>query len=48
MNRLLLLIFLFLGIQSMAQVSINTDGSTPDNSAGLEVKFTDKGFCHPD
>ncbi len=27
-----------------AQVSINTDGSGVDPSAGLEVKFTDKGF----
>ncbi len=30
-----------------AQVSINTDGSNPDSSAGLEVKFTDKGFLPP-
>ncbi len=30
-----------------AQVSINTDGSNADPSAGLEVKFTNKGFLPP-
>lgn len=30
-----------------AQVGINSDGSSPDNSAGLDVKFTDKGFLTP-
>lgn len=30
-----------------AQVSINTDGSDPDASAGLDVKFSDKGFLPP-
>ncbi len=30
-----------------AQVAINSDGSSPDPSAGLEVKFTDKGFLPP-
>jgi hypothetical protein len=33
--------------QAPAQVSINADGSAPDNSAGLEIKFTDKGFLLP-
>ena len=32
---------------SVAQVSINTDGYLPDPSAGLDVKFTDKGFLPP-
>jgi len=27
-----------------AQISINNDGSNPDNSAMLDVKSTDKGF----
>ncbi len=30
-----------------AQVAINTDGSNPDSSAGLDVKFADKGFLPP-
>jgi hypothetical protein len=30
-----------------AQVGINTDQSTPDPSAGLDVKFTNKGFLPP-
>ncbi len=30
-----------------AQVSINTDGISPEPSAGLEVKFIDKGFLPP-
>jgi uncharacterized protein (TIGR02145 family) len=32
---------------SLAQVGINTDGSSPDPSSGLDVKFTDKGFLLP-
>jgi len=30
-----------------AQVGINSDNSTPDPSAGLDVKFTNKGFLPP-
>lgn len=30
-----------------SQVAINTDGSAPDESAGLDVKYTDKGFLPP-
>ena len=30
-----------------AQVAINTDGSSPDSSAGLDVKFNNKGFLLP-
>ncbi len=42
-----LLSILLLSFASMAQVSITVDGSDPDPSAGLEVKFTDKGFLSP-
>jgi hypothetical protein len=30
-----------------AQVGINTDNSAPDESAGLDVKFSNKGFLLP-
>lgn len=30
-----------------SQVGINTDNSAPDASAGLDLKFTDKGFLPP-
>ena len=40
-------ILLFMTIQTSAQVGINTDNSPPDPSAGLDVKFTDKGFLPP-
>ena len=33
--------------QSFAQVGINTTGSQPDPSAGLDVNFTNKGFLPP-
>ncbi len=40
--------FLFLaGIQLYAQISINTDGSPPNPSAGLDVKFNNKGLLPP-
>jgi hypothetical protein len=39
--------FLFSGMLTFAQVSIGTDNSTPSPSAGLDVKFTDKGFLPP-
>ncbi|MBK7214917.1 MAG: hypothetical protein IPH88_16835 [Bacteroidales bacterium] len=46
-----LLFTLFLGvifnIISLAQVAINSDGTLPDNSAGLDVKFNNKGFLPP-
>ncbi len=46
------IIFLFLIIVANylslnAQVSINTDNSPPDPSAGLDVKFDNKGFLLP-
>ncbi len=40
-----LLVILCLGLS--AQVSINTDGSSPDGSAMLDVKSTDKGMLIP-
>ena len=44
-------IFIFLVYISVStalgQVGINTDGSQPDPSAGLDVKFTDKGLLPP-
>jgi len=40
-------ILLFIGLQLSAQVSINTDGSQPDPSAGLDVKFNNKGILLP-
>jgi len=40
-----LLILLSLGLS--AQVGINTDGSSPDSSAILDVKSTDKGMLVP-
>jgi hypothetical protein len=35
------------GLNSFAQVSINTDGSLPDNSAMLDVSSLNKGFLPP-
>ncbi len=40
-----LLVLLSLGL--FAQVGINTDGSSPDGSAMLDVKSTTKGFLPP-
>ena len=37
----------FFQLQLFAQVGINTDNSTPDGSAMLEVKSTNKGFLVP-
>jgi len=49
MNRFILSFLLFyLGLAfSVAQVGINTDGTSPNSSAGLDVKFTNKGFLPP-
>ncbi|MFH1120690.1 MAG: hypothetical protein V1775_12785 [Bacteroidota bacterium] len=47
MKKLFVLIFLATGLSSMSQVAINTDGTTPDNSAMLDVKSTAKGFLPP-
>lgn len=47
MKNLLILIFLFTGIVANAQVAINTDGTSPDNSAMLDVKSTTRGLLVP-
>jgi hypothetical protein len=39
--------FLLFGITGIAQVGINADNSAPDQSAGLDVKFNNKGFLLP-
>ena len=46
-TNLLLLLFLCLSTGIFAQVGINSDGSSPDNSAMLDVKSTMKGFLPP-
>ena len=43
----LLLLFLIIGGQASAQIAINSDGSLPDNSAGLDVNFNNKGLLPP-
>ncbi|MCX6306487.1 MAG: hypothetical protein NT040_16105 [Bacteroidetes bacterium] len=43
----LIVMFLLFSNALFAQVSINADNSTPDVSAGLDVKFPDKGFLPP-
>lgn len=43
----LILLSLVFSVTSFAQVAINTDNSSPDNSAMLDVKSTTKGFLPP-
>ncbi len=43
----ILAIFLLIAFQLSAQVGINSDSSQPDPSAGLDVKFNNKGFLPP-
>ena len=48
--RLLVVLGFFitvLNLLTFGQVSINTDGTQPDQSAGLDVKFNNKGFLLP-
>ncbi len=49
MKRSILSILVFIaGLSvSFAQVGLNTDGSSANPSAGLDVKFADKGFLPP-
>ena len=48
MKKVVLLLFVVaICIQAVAQVSINTDGTAPDNSAMLDVKGTTHGFLIP-
>jgi uncharacterized protein (TIGR02145 family) len=42
-----LALFSMLSLQSYSQIAINNDGSTPDNSAMLDVKSTTKGLLAP-
>ncbi|TVR82249.1 MAG: hypothetical protein EA412_01915 [Chitinophagaceae bacterium] len=42
-----LLLFLMISLQTIAQVSINSDGSSPDPSSMLDVKSDDRGFLPP-
>ncbi len=44
---LISLIVIFAFVRRIAQVGINTDNSAPDPSAGLDVKFTNKGLLPP-
>jgi hypothetical protein len=47
MKKLFILLFLATGLSAWSQVGINTDGTTPDNSAILDVKSTNKGMLVP-
>ena len=48
LNRLVVLALLFAtGSGAYAQMSISTDGSSPDNSAMLDLKSTSKGLLIP-
>jgi trimeric autotransporter adhesin len=47
MKNLLFLLFVSFGTIIHAQVAINTDGSSPDNSSMLDVKSTAKGLLLP-
>jgi uncharacterized protein (TIGR02145 family) len=49
MKTFILLFFclMFLAAGNFAQVSINSDGSLPDPSAGLDIKFNNKGILIP-
>ena len=47
MKNLFYLLFLALSMSANAQVAINSNGSSPDNSAMLDVNSTDKGFLLP-
>ena len=43
----LVIVVVLTAIQIQAQVAINTDGNQPEPSAGLDVKFTNKGLLPP-
>ncbi len=47
MKRFILIIVVLCYISGYGQVGINTDNSDPDASAGLDVKFTNKGLLPP-
>ncbi len=45
--RFIVIALLLIPVMSLAQVAINTDNSSPDNSAMLDVKSTSKGILIP-
>jgi len=47
MKIIVLTLFLAISFCLHAQVGINSDGSNPDPSAGLDVNFSSKGFLPP-
>lgn len=46
-SRLILFILLFIATQTQGQIGINTDSSSPDESAMLDVSSTEKGLLIP-
>jgi len=46
-KTILLALLISFGLNTIAQVAINTDGSEPDSSAILDIKSTDKGILIP-
>ena len=46
-SSIIFIALLLIGNQLHSQVSINTDGSQPDPSAGVEVKFNNMGILPP-
>ncbi|MHC1776540.1 MAG: FISUMP domain-containing protein [Lentimicrobium sp.] len=47
MKKLIFIIVILSGIHVYSQVAINSDGSSPDNSAMLDVKSTSQGVLFP-
>jgi hypothetical protein len=47
MKTFILLLFLAIGLAGNSQVAINTDGTSPDNSAMLDISGTVKGVLLP-
>ncbi len=45
--KLFFFFFIFIKLGFSQNVAINADGSAPDPSAGLDIKFTDKGLLIP-
>jgi len=46
-TKILTTVLVLLSLGLFVQVSINTDGSSPDGSAMLNVKSTGKGYQFP-
>ncbi len=47
MKTAIMLFIIFMSISAYGQIAINTDGSSPDTTAILDVKSTDKGLLVP-